>query len=74
MQAGVAVVEGDAAVESLIDVNSSSGKAEALAFPFHDVVVADHALRNEAADAVEISCAGGQAVWVSRGRRAKRRL
>ena len=63
MQAGVAVVERNAAVESLIDVDFGSGKAEALALlgdlealavPLHDVVVADHALMNEAADAVEI--------------------
>src|SRR5271165_1116459 len=63
LQAGVAVVKGDAPVESLIDVDLGSGKAEALsllgdlealALPLHDVVVADHALMNEATDAVEI--------------------
>jgi hypothetical protein len=63
LQAGVAVIERDAAVESFIDVNLGSSKAEALALlrdlealavPLHDVVVADHALMNEAADAVEV--------------------
>ena len=63
LQAKVAVVEGNAAVESLIEMDFGARKAEALsllgdlealAFPLHDVVVADHALMNEAADAVEI--------------------
>ena len=63
MQAGVAVIERDAPVERLMDVDFGAGKAEALsllgdlealALPLHDVVVADHALMNEAADAVEI--------------------
>src|SRR5580700_4547935 len=63
LQAGIAVVERDAPVERLIDVDFGSGKAEALALlrdlealavPLHDVVVADHALMDEAADAVEI--------------------
>src|SRR5271154_3885050 len=63
LQAGVAVVERDAAVQSLVDVDFGSGKAEALsllgdlealALPLDDVVVADHALMNEAADAVQV--------------------
>ena len=63
LQAGVAVVERDAAVERLIDMDFGSGKAEALsllrdlealAVPLHDVVVTDHALMNEATDAIEI--------------------
>jgi hypothetical protein len=62
-QAGVAVVEGDAPVESLVDVDFGSSKTEALsllgdlealALPLHDVVVADHAVVDEAADAVEV--------------------
>src|SRR6202044_13798 len=62
-QAGVAIEEGKAPVESLIDVDFGSGKAEALALlgdlealalPLHDVVVADQALMNEAADAFQI--------------------
>jgi len=62
LQAGVAVVERDAPVESLIDVDFSSSKAkalallgdlEALALPLDNVVVADHALVNEAADAFQ---------------------
>ena len=52
LQAGVAVVKRDAAVERLIDMDFGSGEAEALALlgdlealtvPLHDVVVADHA-------------------------------
>src|SRR5271170_4482247 len=63
LQAGVAVVERDAPVERLIDVDFRTRKAEALsllgdlealAVPLHDVVVADHALMDEAADAVQI--------------------
>ena len=83
LQAGVAVIERNAPVESLIEMDFGSGKTEALplrrdletlALPLHDVVVADHALVDEAADAVQISGAGRQAVCISRGRRAKRRL
>jgi hypothetical protein len=63
LQAGVAVVERDASVERLIDVDLRTRKAEALAllrdlealsFPLHDVVVTDDALVNEAADAIQI--------------------
>src|ERR1039457_1878402 len=63
LQANVAVVERDAPVESLVEVYFGPRKAEALsllrdlealAFPLHDVVVADHALVDEAADTVEI--------------------
>jgi len=63
MKAGVAVVERDVPVESLIDVDLGTGEAEALsllwdlealAVPLHDVVVADHALMNEAADAIQV--------------------
>ena len=63
LQASIAVVERDAPVERLIDIHFGSGKAEALALlrdletlavPLHDVVVADHALMNEAADTVKI--------------------
>jgi hypothetical protein len=62
-ESGVAVKERDPAVESLIEMDFGSGEAEALsllgdlealALPLHDVVVADHALVNEAADAVEV--------------------
>src|SRR5580693_2419766 len=63
LQAGITVIKRNAPVESFIDVNLGSGKAEALALlrdletlalPLHDVVVADHALMNEAADAIQI--------------------
>jgi len=63
LQGGVAVVERDAAVESLVDLNFRAGEAEtagllgdleALALPLHDVVVADDAVVEEAADAVQI--------------------
>src|SRR5229473_1817092 len=61
-QAGVAIVERDAPVESLVDLHFGTGEAEAArllgdlkatAFPLHDVVVADGAFVQEAADAVE---------------------
>ena len=63
MQLGVAVIKRDAPVESLVDVDFGSSKAaalgllgdlQALSFPLHDVIVADHALVEEAADAVKI--------------------
>ncbi len=63
LQARVAVVEGDRAVASLIEMDFGPGEAEALALlgdlkalalPLDDVVVAHHALVNEAADAVQI--------------------
>jgi len=63
LQAGVAVKQRDASVKGLIDLNFGASKAEALsllgdlealAFPLDDVVVADHALVDEAADAVQI--------------------
>ena len=83
LQAGVAIKERNVPVQSLVDVDFGSGKAEALfllgdlealALPLDDVVVADDALVNEAADAIQISGAGRHAVGVARGRRAKRRL
>src|SRR6266404_4327383 len=63
LQANVAVVERNAPVESLAEMDFGSGKAEALALlrdlkalalPLDDVVVTDHARVNEAADAVQI--------------------
>ena len=57
LQPGVAVVERDAAIESLMDLHGGSGKAKAaglrmnlqpVAAPLHDVVVADDALVSEA--------------------------
>ncbi len=63
LQTGFAVKQRDASVQGLIDLNFGAGKAEALALlrdlealtlPLHDVVVTDHALMNEAADAVQI--------------------
>ena len=68
LEPGVAVVERDAAVERLMDLNFRSSEAEAArlrvnlqpaAVPLHDVVVADDAFVGEAADAFEI--AGGRA-------------
>ena len=67
LQTGVAVVEGDTTVESLIELNFGASEAEAagllgdlkaLAFPLHDVVVADDTLMNEATYAVEILRSG----------------
>jgi hypothetical protein len=63
LQTNVAVLERDAPVESLIEMDFGSGKAEALSLlgeletlslPLHDVVVADHALVDKAADAVQM--------------------
>jgi len=61
-EAGVAVVERHAAIESLVDVHFGAGEAEpscllgdleAAAFPLHDVIVADDAFMHEAADTLE---------------------
>src|SRR5450631_4088873 len=63
LQAGVGRIKRNPPVESLIDMDFGSGKVEALpllrnlqalALPLHDVVVADHALVDEAADALQI--------------------
>src|SRR4051794_36865729 len=63
LQTSVAVVERDASVEGLIDVDFGSSKAEALALlrdlkavalPLDDVVVADYTGMDEAANAVQI--------------------
>src|ERR1039457_1065892 len=63
VQAGAAVKQRDASVKGLIDLNFGASEAEALpllrdlealAFPLDDVVVTDHALVDEAADAVQI--------------------
>jgi len=62
LQASLAVVEGDATVEGLIDAHFGTGEAEtacllrdleAAAFPLHDIVVADDAFVHEAANTVE---------------------
>src|SRR6058998_2197256 len=64
LQSGIAVIKRDATVERLIETNFGARKAEAagllgdlqaLAFPLHDVVIADHALMDEATDAVQIA-------------------
>src|SRR5260221_1331850 len=61
-EAGVAVIERDPLVESLVDLHFGAGEAkaagllrdlEAAAFPLHDVVVANGALVHEAADTLE---------------------
>src|SRR5208283_1766983 len=61
-EARVTVVEGDAAIEGLINLHFGSGEAEAArllgdleaaAFPLYDVVIADDAFMQEAADALE---------------------
>ncbi len=63
LEASVAIVEGDPAIESLVDLDFGPGEAEATgllgeleaaAFPLHDVVITDHAFMKEAADAVEV--------------------
>ncbi|MCU1297495.1 MAG: hypothetical protein JWO91_1773 [Acidobacteriaceae bacterium] len=63
LQADIAVIKRNAPVESLIEVDFGAGEAEALsllgdletpALPLDDVVVADYALMNETADAIQI--------------------
>ena len=63
LDTGIAVVKRKASIESLIDVDFGSRKAEAfgllgdlkaVAIPLHDIVVADDAFVHEAADAFEI--------------------
>src|SRR5258707_3036169 len=63
LQSGVAVIKRDATIESVIEEDFGSGKAEAagllgdleaLALPLHDVVVADDTFMNEANDAIQI--------------------
>ena len=58
-----AVVESDASIERVVEMDLGAGEAEAAALgrnveatalPLHDVVVADHAGMNEAADAVQM--------------------
>ena len=62
-QTGIAVVERDPSIESLIELDFCSREAEApvlrrdlqaVPVPLHDVVVADDAFVRKAADAVEI--------------------
>src|SRR5258707_7107342 len=63
LQSGVAVIKRDETIESVIEEDFGSGKAEAagllgdleaLALPLHDVVVADDTFMNEANDAIQI--------------------
>ncbi len=63
LQAGIAVVERQSSVKGLVDLHFGAGEAEAAgllgdleatAFPLQDVVVADDAFMDEAADALEI--------------------
>ena len=63
MQFGVAEVERNSAIQSMVEVDLGASEAEAsalwrdlkaLAFPLHDVVVTDDAWVEEAADAVQI--------------------
>jgi hypothetical protein len=70
MELGVAVVERDAAVESLIDLHFGSSETvaaglrmdlQALAVPLHDIVVADDALMGEAADSFQFLRRGARA-------------
>src|SRR5271170_7050495 len=66
-QTGIAVIERDAAIEGLIDLDPGSRKAKApvlrrdleeATVPLHDVVVADDAFVAEGADALEIAGSG----------------
>jgi hypothetical protein len=62
LQFGFSVVESDASVERVVEVDLGTGEAEAAALgrdleatalPLHDVVVTDHTGMNETADAVQ---------------------
>src|SRR5271167_663523 len=64
IEPGVAIVERDTAIESLMDLDFGSGEAEAAglgmnlqpaAAPLHNVIVADDAFMGEATDAFEVS-------------------
>src|SRR5271169_278967 len=76
LQAGVAVIKRNAPVKSLVDVDFGSREAEALsflrdlealAFPLHDVVVADHALMDKTTDAVQVVWRGAPGGWHGAG-------
>jgi hypothetical protein len=76
-EAGVAVVERDAPIGSLVDLHFGAGEAEApsllgnleaTAFPLHDVVVADDAFVQERADAVELYGSRTRSNWRSKQR------
>ena len=63
IEPGIAIVERDTAIESLMDLDFGSGEAEAAglgmnlqpaAVPLHNVIVADDAFMGEATDAFEI--------------------
>ena len=67
LEFGVAVIERDPTIESLVEADLSAGEAEAAALgrdlktaavPLHHVVVADHARVDEAADTVQIGGRG----------------
>ena len=62
-EAGVAVIERNAAIESLVELDFGARKTEAAwlrcdleaaSFPLHDIIVADDAFVSEAADAVQL--------------------
>ena len=83
MQAGVTVEEGDAPVESLVNLNFGSSEAEAasllgdleaLPFPLHDVSLLTTRWWMKQQMRSRFSGAGRQTVWSWRDRRAKRRL
>ena len=63
LEPGIAIVERDAAVESLMDLDFGSGETEAAglrmnlqpaAVPLHNIIVADDAFMSEATDALEV--------------------
>ena len=78
-QTGIAVIERDPAIESLIELDFCTGKAkapvlrrdlEAATVPLHDVVVADDAFVAEGADALEIAGSGAPSLGgLARGAR-----
>jgi hypothetical protein len=83
LQFGVAEVERNSAIQSMVEVDLGASEAEAsalwrdlkaLAFALHDVVVTDDAWVEEAADTFQITGRRPPNGCGSRGRRAKRRL
>ena len=66
-ETGVAVVESDPTVQSLVELHFGAGETEpsglrrdveAASFPLHNIVMTDHALVHPAADAVQIAGCG----------------
>lgn len=80
LEFGVSVVQGDSSFEVFIELHPGTGEAEAVrlgrdveaaAFPLHDVVVADDAFVDEAADAVQVGWCRAPGFFAFPGRAGK---